>query len=419
MVLERAPRLPSEPVPLREARGRVLAEPAVAVDDVPGFDNSAMDGFAVLAADSRGASGDAPRGLRVVGESRAGHPASRELSPGEAIAISTGAVVPAGADAVIRVEDTRREGDEVSLMAAVEAGRNIRRAGDDIRAGERVLERGDRPRRRRGRGARLDRSRRGRLRPAPRGGRPAHRRRAGRAGSAARARDRSAIRTPTRCRRWPRRREPSSPRSRSPATTARRRARRSSGRWRPTWPSSAAASRSASTTTSARRSRRSASSSSSGASPCGPGSRPTSGSPRAERWSSACPATRSRRWSPSCSSSGRRCASCRAPIRPGSGSPPVSPTTTARSRAGRRRFASAWRQGGRLVGDADGSAGLARAHLDARRRWPGVRRDRARGRPRRRADRGRATALGVPQGCQVPSSQPPSVLATQVRVISA
>lgn len=82
--------------------------------------------------------------LRLTGESSAGHPAEGELGAGEAFAISTGAAVPAGADAVVRVEDTSREGESVLVEAAVPEGESIRRAGEDIRAGERVLESGAR-----------------------------------------------------------------------------------------------------------------------------------------------------------------------------------------------------------------------------------------------------------------------------------
>jgi molybdopterin molybdotransferase len=143
-VLERAAPLGVERVPLREALGRRLAEDVVAAEPVPGFDNSAMDGFAVRAEDTRGARPEAPVALRIAGESRAGHPAAAELRPGEAIRISTGAVVPAGADAVVRVEDTREEDGRVEVLSEVAPGRDIRRAGDDIRPGETVLERGAR-----------------------------------------------------------------------------------------------------------------------------------------------------------------------------------------------------------------------------------------------------------------------------------
>jgi molybdopterin molybdotransferase len=139
LVLARVPRLPAEELPLRAATGHVLARDLAATEDVPGFDNSAMDGFAIRAADSAGASPGSPVELPVTGESRAGHPAGRELGAGEAIAISTGAMIPAGADAVIRVEDTERRGEAVRLLAEVRAGTAVRRAGEDVRAGDPLL----------------------------------------------------------------------------------------------------------------------------------------------------------------------------------------------------------------------------------------------------------------------------------------
>jgi molybdopterin molybdotransferase len=136
-VLEHARRLPPQTVALGEALGWVLAEEIRAPEDVPAFDNSAMDGFAVRAVDS----GAGVR-LVVVGESRAGAPATAVLAPGQACAISTGAAIPAGADAVVPVEDTRRHSAEVELLAPVEPGRYVRHAGDDLRAGDTVLEPG-------------------------------------------------------------------------------------------------------------------------------------------------------------------------------------------------------------------------------------------------------------------------------------
>jgi molybdopterin molybdotransferase len=138
-VLERVSPLPVEDVPLEHALGRVLAENVTSPDAVPGFDNSAMDGFAVRAADTGGATAEAPARLRVTDESRAGHPAERSLSAGEAIAISTGAMVPDGADAVIRVEDTSSSDGAVDVLVEVESGRDIRRAGEDIERGQVVL----------------------------------------------------------------------------------------------------------------------------------------------------------------------------------------------------------------------------------------------------------------------------------------
>src|SRR2546423_256333 len=138
-VLERCKPLADEGVTLEQALGRVLAEDVTSGDDVPGFDNSAMDGFAVQAADTRGATPTKPATLRVVDESRAGAPASARLGAGEAIAISTGGMLPAGADAVVRVEDTAPADGGVDVAVEVDPGRDVRRAGDDLRAGERVL----------------------------------------------------------------------------------------------------------------------------------------------------------------------------------------------------------------------------------------------------------------------------------------
>ena len=143
LVLERAVPLGPEPVAVGEALGRVLAEPIDSPDAVPGFDNSAMDGYAVRASDTAGAGAESPIELALIGESRAGHPAAEALGPREAIAISTGAMVPGGADAVVRIEDTdgSREGT-VAIRVAVESGRDIRRAAEDIAVGDRVLEPG-------------------------------------------------------------------------------------------------------------------------------------------------------------------------------------------------------------------------------------------------------------------------------------
>ncbi len=124
------------------ALGRVLAEEIIAEFAVPAFDSSAMDGFAVRAADLAGASASRPIWLRVIDESRAGAPARRELSAREAIAISTGAVIPAGADAIVRVEDTRRVGDRVETGASPAPGQDIRLEGEDVRRGELVLSSG-------------------------------------------------------------------------------------------------------------------------------------------------------------------------------------------------------------------------------------------------------------------------------------
>jgi molybdopterin molybdotransferase len=132
--------LAPESVPALRAPGRWLAEDVVAADDVPGFDNSAMDGFAVRAADTTGA----PVTLPLAGESRAGHPAAGPLPAGAAMAISTGAMLPQRADAVVRIEDTASADGSVEVRVAVEPGRDVRRAGEDVRAGSTVLRAGTR-----------------------------------------------------------------------------------------------------------------------------------------------------------------------------------------------------------------------------------------------------------------------------------
>jgi molybdopterin molybdotransferase len=124
--------LPAEPVPVEDAAGRVLATNVVAIADVPHFDNSAMDGFAVRSGASSGP-------LRIVDEASAGRPASRTLAPGEAIRISTGAPLPAGADAVAPVEQVREADRAVTLTAPIAPGQHVRRAGEDLRAGAVVL----------------------------------------------------------------------------------------------------------------------------------------------------------------------------------------------------------------------------------------------------------------------------------------
>lgn len=132
-VLEAAPRLAQKDVALADALGRVLAEEVASPIDVPPFDTSGMDGFAVVAGP--------PDELRVVGEARAGHPAAETVSGGVAIRISTGAVLPDGADAVVPVERAEPH-DSAVRVPDTEPGANVRRAGEDIRAGDVVLRAG-------------------------------------------------------------------------------------------------------------------------------------------------------------------------------------------------------------------------------------------------------------------------------------
>ncbi len=131
-VLACARPLPAEPVPLEHASGRVLAQDARAAIDLPRFPSSAMDGFAVRAADTPGT-------LPVVARIAAGRPAPRPLAGGEAMAIATGGVVPEGADAVVPVELVVEGDGTVSVPDTVTAGVNVRPLGGDVRAGDTVV----------------------------------------------------------------------------------------------------------------------------------------------------------------------------------------------------------------------------------------------------------------------------------------
>jgi molybdopterin molybdotransferase len=137
LVLERARPLGHELVSLEDARGRVLAEAARAVVDLPPFPSSAMDGFAVRSADTPGT---LPVSFRIA----AGSPAPRELRSGEAMGIATGGVVPGGADAVIPFEYVVERDNEVEIGEPVLVGANIRPRALDVCAGEVVVEAGAR-----------------------------------------------------------------------------------------------------------------------------------------------------------------------------------------------------------------------------------------------------------------------------------
>src|SRR5215216_2101420 len=140
----------TEILPLAGCSNRVLAQDIAATSDLPPFNNSSMDGFAVRAADVVDATSDAPRSLRVVADIPAGSHPTIILASGEAARIMTGALVPEGADAVVPVEDTnfdqRDAGtpppDEVQVFKSAQPGWNIRPRGMDIRTGEAVLNRG-------------------------------------------------------------------------------------------------------------------------------------------------------------------------------------------------------------------------------------------------------------------------------------
>ncbi len=137
IVRQQTKTLGTEKVDLPNALGRVLVQDIVANTDLPPFDRSQMDGYAVRAADTT----SAPVSLRIVGESAAGKGWHQQMNPGEAVRIMTGAPVPEGADSVQQVELTHelKDGTVVELLAAVEPGRSIVKQGDEIKAGETVL----------------------------------------------------------------------------------------------------------------------------------------------------------------------------------------------------------------------------------------------------------------------------------------
>jgi molybdopterin molybdotransferase len=145
--------LEPEEKPLLEALGQVLAEDITSEIDIPPLDNTAMDGYAVRAADTAGATPENPISLRVLGELAAGYLYEGEVGPGTAVRIMTGAPVPPGADAVVPFEDTHESGshtfgrfdktvDSVLICKPARSGANVRRAGEDVSRGAIVMRRG-------------------------------------------------------------------------------------------------------------------------------------------------------------------------------------------------------------------------------------------------------------------------------------
>ncbi|MBI4382771.1 MAG: molybdopterin molybdotransferase MoeA [Nitrospinae bacterium] len=131
-----------EKIPISQALGRVLAEDVVARRPNPPLDNSAMDGYALVAQDVRSASPESPVRLEVVEDVPAGYAARKTLRSGQAIRIMTGAPIPPGADAVVMQEDTERDGDYVRVKDKAEIGENIRLAGEDVKQGETAVLKG-------------------------------------------------------------------------------------------------------------------------------------------------------------------------------------------------------------------------------------------------------------------------------------
>lgn len=142
--------LEAEDEEILNARGQVLADDVHSTIDIPGMDNSAMDGYAIRAESTVGATHSSPNHLRVIGEVAAGYLTKEEVDPGTAIRIMTGAPIPGGADAVVQFEHTDEEVrkarneplTEIGVFREVEKGLNIRRAAEDISSGSLVLAKG-------------------------------------------------------------------------------------------------------------------------------------------------------------------------------------------------------------------------------------------------------------------------------------
>ncbi len=132
-----------EKVSLLDSLGRIIGEDVYARRDVPPLDNSAMDGYALRSEDIRAASQEHSVRLEVIEDLPAGYTSAKRVEKGKAIRIMTGAPVPDGADAVIPVEETKKENGSALIFRAVASGENIRRSGEDVKKGDRVISKGD------------------------------------------------------------------------------------------------------------------------------------------------------------------------------------------------------------------------------------------------------------------------------------
>lgn len=142
IVLDSTRVLGTERVPMQDSYGRVLGEDVYSGIFLPPWDNSAMDGYAVRWEDIKEASKDRPVNLHIVGDIRAGGMPDKPVQNGEVIRIMTGAPVPDGANTVVRVEDTKFEGDVVSIFRSGKRGENIRKRGENVKKGDMVLRKG-------------------------------------------------------------------------------------------------------------------------------------------------------------------------------------------------------------------------------------------------------------------------------------
>jgi molybdopterin molybdotransferase len=142
-VLEAITTVPSQRIALSAARGLAIDERILAEHDVPGFDNSAMDGYAIRSSDTAGASPGSPKVLTLIEDLPAGTPPQRSIEPGTASKIMTGAPVPPGADAVVPWEDTEpRDRETVAVLAEIPARKHVRPRGEDLKAGDEVIAQG-------------------------------------------------------------------------------------------------------------------------------------------------------------------------------------------------------------------------------------------------------------------------------------
>jgi molybdopterin molybdotransferase len=141
-ILEAGPLMDAEEVALDDTLGRVLADAATSPVDLPPWHNSAMDGYAVRGADVAGASPEAPVRLLLMESVQAGGFPTLPVRAGQAIKIMTGAPLPAGADSVVRVEHTSQQRERVIVTSDADAGRNVRKRGEDVTAGQTVISAG-------------------------------------------------------------------------------------------------------------------------------------------------------------------------------------------------------------------------------------------------------------------------------------
>ena len=141
-MLDTIPILPSEKREIFECTGYVLAEELHATENIPPFDNSAMDGFAVRAADVEGATEEKPAVLSVVETVAAGYAPTKQVAAGQAARIMTGAMMPEGADAVVMQEVTQQDADEVKVFESIDKTGNVRFTGESVAEGQQVMEKG-------------------------------------------------------------------------------------------------------------------------------------------------------------------------------------------------------------------------------------------------------------------------------------